>query len=200
MFSWNQQTQLYSLVHTFGTWIFQICTLYDCCAFKCEICWKILMFRIQIKSGMQAMSTSHMLRHKTEWAYFSPDSTVISRFSYIQVFQRRLPPEAVDLVSRFLQYSPNLRCTAVRPQCSIRFYILATNYVGWFLVQFHSSNWWVVLQLEACMHPFFDELRDPNTRLPNGRPLPPLFNFRSQGSVIVLKHQCCLSVVNLLFP
>ncbi|CAL4937015.1 unnamed protein product [Urochloa decumbens] len=63
-----------------------------------------------------------------------------------KVFQKKLPPEAVDLVSRFLQYSPNLRCTA----------------------------------LEACMHPFFDELRDPNTRLPNGRPLPPLFNFRSQ--------------------
>ncbi|KAF8757469.1 hypothetical protein HU200_010993 [Digitaria exilis] len=63
-----------------------------------------------------------------------------------KVFQKKLPPEAVDLVSRFLQYSPNLRCTA----------------------------------LEACMHPFFDDLRDPNTRLPNGRPLPPLFNFRSQ--------------------
>ncbi|KAI8490177.1 Glycogen synthase kinase-3 beta, partial [Branchiostoma belcheri] len=31
--------------------------------------------------------------------------------------------------------------------------------------------------LEACTHPFFDELRDPNTRLPNGRELPPLFNF-----------------------
>ncbi|KAJ4733862.1 shaggy-like protein kinase 41 [Rhynchospora pubera] len=66
-----------------------------------------------------------------------------------KVFQKRLPPEAVDLVSRFLQYSPNLRCTA----------------------------------LEACMHPFFDELRDPNTRLPNGRPLPPLFNFKSQEVV-----------------
>ncbi|KAG6501482.1 hypothetical protein ZIOFF_041363 [Zingiber officinale] len=25
----------------------------------------------------------------------------------------RMPPEAVDLVSRLLQYSPNLRCTAV---------------------------------------------------------------------------------------
>eukprot|EP00252_Welwitschia_mirabilis_P009419 TRINITY_DN2199_c0_g1_i2.p1 TRINITY_DN2199_c0_g1~~TRINITY_DN2199_c0_g1_i2.p1 ORF type:complete len:425 (-),score=77.27 TRINITY_DN2199_c0_g1_i2:381-1655(-) len=63
-----------------------------------------------------------------------------------KVFQKRLPPEAVDLVSRLLQYSPNLRCTA----------------------------------LEACVHPFFDELRDPNTRLPNGRPLPPLFNFKPQ--------------------
>ena len=31
--------------------------------------------------------------------------------------------------------------------------------------------------LEACAHVFFDELRDPATVLPNGRPLPPLFNF-----------------------
>ncbi|CAA6663641.1 unnamed protein product [Spirodela intermedia] len=59
-------------------------------------------------------------------------------------FHKRMPPEAVDLVSRLLQYSPNLRCTA----------------------------------LEALIHPFFDELRDPNTRLPNGRFLPPLFNFK----------------------
>ena len=62
-----------------------------------------------------------------------------------KIFHKRLPPEAVDLVSRLLQYSPNLRCTA----------------------------------LEALAHPFFDELRDPNTRLPNGRYLPPLFNFRA---------------------
>ncbi len=30
-----------------------------------------------------------------------------------QVFHKRMPPEAVDLVSRLLQYSPNLRCNAV---------------------------------------------------------------------------------------
>jgi serine/threonine protein kinase len=65
-----------------------------------------------------------------------------------KVFHKRMPPEAVDLVSRLLQYSPNLRCSA----------------------------------LEACVHPFFDELRDPNCRLPNGRPLPPLFNFKPQGN------------------
>ncbi|CAF2034325.1 hypothetical protein BRARA_I00042 [Brassica rapa] len=63
-----------------------------------------------------------------------------------KIFQKRMPPEAVDLVSRLLQYSPNLRCTA----------------------------------LEACAHPFFDDLRDPNISLPNGRPLPPLFNFTPQ--------------------
>ncbi|XP_067317751.1 glycogen synthase kinase-3 beta-like isoform X1 [Anolis sagrei] len=31
--------------------------------------------------------------------------------------------------------------------------------------------------LEACANSFFDELREPNARLPNGRELPPLFNF-----------------------
>jgi len=31
--------------------------------------------------------------------------------------------------------------------------------------------------LEACSHNFFDELRDPTTRLPNGKELPSLFNF-----------------------
>ncbi|GJY82208.1 shaggy-related protein kinase epsilon-like protein [Tanacetum coccineum] len=29
-----------------------------------------------------------------------------------KIFHKRMPPEAVDLVSRLLQYSPNLRCTA----------------------------------------------------------------------------------------
>jgi len=61
-----------------------------------------------------------------------------------KIFHKRMPAEAVDLVSRLLQYSPKLRSTA----------------------------------LEALVHPFFDELRDPNTRLPNGRFLPPLFNFK----------------------
>jgi glycogen synthase kinase 3 beta len=31
--------------------------------------------------------------------------------------------------------------------------------------------------IESCAHAFFDELRDPNTRLSDGRLLPPLFNF-----------------------
>lgn len=31
--------------------------------------------------------------------------------------------------------------------------------------------------LEGMSHAFFDELRDPACRLPNGRPLPPLFNW-----------------------
>ncbi|XP_010556680.1 PREDICTED: shaggy-related protein kinase alpha-like isoform X2 [Tarenaya hassleriana] len=62
-----------------------------------------------------------------------------------KIFPKLMPPEALDLVSRFLQYSPNLRCTA----------------------------------LEALTHPFFDELRDPKPPCtPNGRCLPPLFNFK----------------------
>jgi len=31
--------------------------------------------------------------------------------------------------------------------------------------------------IECCAHSFFDELRDPASRLPNGRPLPVLFNL-----------------------
>eukprot|EP00033_Pygsuia_biforma_P001190 GCRY01001352.1.p1 GENE.GCRY01001352.1~~GCRY01001352.1.p1 ORF type:complete len:360 (+),score=77.70 GCRY01001352.1:230-1309(+) len=34
--------------------------------------------------------------------------------------------------------------------------------------------------LEACAHPFYNELRDPAARLPNGRPLPTLFDFTEQ--------------------
>ncbi|XP_071717736.1 shaggy-related protein kinase epsilon-like isoform X2 [Rutidosis leptorrhynchoides] len=63
-----------------------------------------------------------------------------------KIFKKHMPSEAIDLVSRLLQYSPKLRCNA----------------------------------LEACTHPFFDELRDPNTTLPDGKPLPPLFNFTQQ--------------------
>ena len=35
--------------------------------------------------------------------------------------------------------------------------------------------------MEACAHNFFDELREMGTRLPNGRELPPLFNFTPSG-------------------
>ncbi|CAD6211695.1 unnamed protein product [Miscanthus lutarioriparius] len=75
-----------------------------------------------------------------------------------KLFGKRMPPEAVDLVSRLLQYSPNLRCTAV----------------------------------DACAHPFFDELRDPKVCLPSGRPLPPLFDFTAaelEGLPIELVHR-----------
>ncbi|KAH6786528.1 shaggy-like kinase 13 [Perilla frutescens var. hirtella] len=64
-----------------------------------------------------------------------------------KIFHKRTPPEAVDLASRLLQYSLNLRYSA----------------------------------LEACIHPFFDELHDHNSRLPNRRPLSPLFNFKPPG-------------------
>ncbi|XP_064463822.1 glycogen synthase kinase-3 beta-like isoform X1 [Ornithodoros turicata] len=63
-----------------------------------------------------------------------------------KVFRARTPPEAIDLVSRLLEYTPSARTTP----------------------------------LQACAHAFFDELREPGTRLPNGRDLPPLFNFTEQ--------------------
>lgn len=60
-----------------------------------------------------------------------------------KVFRQRTPEDAINLVSRLLEYTPGARITP----------------------------------LQACAHKFFDELRDPNTRLPNNRELPPLYNF-----------------------
>ncbi|KAF3118912.1 regulator of ime2, variant 2 [Orbilia oligospora] len=68
---------------------------------------------------------------------------------FAKVF-RKAPPEAIDLISRLLEYTPTQRLSAIDAMC----------------------------------HPFFDELRDPNTRLPDSRgtngglrDLPELFNF-----------------------
>lgn len=50
----------------------------------------------------------------------------------------------------------------------------AINLVASLLEYTPSSR---ITPLQACAHKFFDELRDPATRLPNNRELPPLFNF-----------------------
>mmetsp|Transcript_8618 Transcript_8618/g.14800 ORF Transcript_8618/g.14800 Transcript_8618/m.14800 type:complete len:405 (-) Transcript_8618:1243-2457(-) len=67
----------------------------------------------------------------------------IKAHPWTKVFSKRMPPDAVDLVSKLLQYAPQKRMTA----------------------------------MQAMTHNFFDELREPGTKLPNGRPLPPLFNW-----------------------
>ncbi|CAL8462707.1 g2240 [Coccomyxa elongata] len=68
----------------------------------------------------------------------------IKAHPWSKVFSKRLPADAVDLVSTLLQYSPVRRCSA----------------------------------LQALTHPFFDELREPGTTLPNGRELPALWNWQ----------------------
>jgi len=49
---------------------------------------------------------------------------------------------------------------------------------------------------EALAHQFFDELRDPNARLPNGKPLPPIFNFTDEE----LRRMVKLGLVKKLIP
>lgn len=61
--------------------------------------------------------------------------------------------------------------------------------------------------LEACAHAFFDELRQPNTRLPSGRELPLLFNFSPVGRSTIISLNTaglvvgvsCRLVIILLF-
>lgn len=66
---------------------------------------------------------------------------------FSKVFRPRTPPDAIDLISRLLEYTPSARLTAI----------------------------------EAICHPFFDELRTGDSRMPNGRDMPPLFNWTKEG-------------------
>lgn len=67
---------------------------------------------------------------------------------------RKASSEAIDLISKLLEYTPTQRLSAI----------------------------------DAMVHEFFDELRDPNTRLPDSRhpggaprALPALFDFSRHG-------------------
>jgi glycogen synthase kinase 3 beta len=78
-----------------------------------------------------------------------------SNTNVIQVF-RKADPNAIDLISKLLEYTPTQRLSAV----------------------------------EAMVHPFFDELRDPHIKLPdsrhaNGAPkdMPNLFEFSHHGKM-----------------
>ncbi|ORX74036.1 Pkinase-domain-containing protein [Linderina pennispora] len=62
---------------------------------------------------------------------------------FSRIFRNRASPEAIDLITKLLDYTPTKRLSSI----------------------------------QAMTHPFFDELRDPNTRLHNGQPLPELFDF-----------------------
>ena len=64
-----------------------------------------------------------------------------------QVFKGRASEDAIDLVSKLLEYNPGAR---INP-------------------------------LQACAHSFFNELRQEGTVMPNGKELPPLFNFTAHG-------------------
>ncbi|VDM25237.1 unnamed protein product [Toxocara canis] len=56
--------------------------------------------------------------------------------------------------------------------------------------------------LDACVHPFFDEVRKPSCKLPNGRPIPVCTDFTLQelGSKTNLASSLCTARVNSFFP
>ncbi|THU62037.1 hypothetical protein C4D60_Mb01t00940 [Musa balbisiana] len=97
-----------------------------------------------------------------------------------KIFHKRMPPEAIDLTSRLLQYSPSFRCTALEACAHPFFDELREPNARLPNGRPLPSLFNFKQELEACAHPFFDELREPNARLPNGRPLPSLFNFKQE--------------------
>lgn len=59
--------------------------------------------------------------------------------------------------------------------------------------------------IDAMVHPFFDELREPNTKLPDSRhqtgqlkDLPPLFNFSRHGGYPSLPPVSAVTLANLI--
>jgi len=65
---------------------------------------------------------------------------------FSKVFRPKTPVDAVDLISKLLEYTPTVRMSAIESMC----------------------------------HPFFDELREPGAKMPNGKDLPDLFNFTAE--------------------
>jgi serine/threonine protein kinase len=72
---------------------------------------------------------------------------------WTKVFPANTPEDAIDLISRMLEYTPTKRITA----------------------------------LEACSHRFFNELRKKDFAMPNGIPVPQLFDFSPEE--LALAHE-----------
>jgi len=116
------------------------------------------------RDQIRTMNPNYM-EHKFPQIKPHPFSKVLNHFPTISRSQRssninkvfrKADSNAIDLISRLLEYTPTQRLSAI----------------------------------EAMVHPFFDELRDPNTKLPdsrhtNGAPkdLPVLFDFNHHGKL-----------------
>jgi glycogen synthase kinase 3 beta len=116
------------------------------------------------RDQIRTMNPNYM-EHKFPQIKPHPFSKVrISSFTSLPVFPglrlsqvfRKADADAIDLISRLLEYTPTQRLSAI----------------------------------DAMVHPFFDELRNPATRLPdsrhqNGGPrdLPVLFDFSHHGKI-----------------
>ena len=73
--------------------------------------------------------------------YMEHKFPAIKPHPFSKVFRPRTAPDAIDLISKLLEYTPGDRLSAY----------------------------------EAMVHPFFDELRLPDGKMPSGREFPPLF-------------------------
>ena len=95
-----------------------------------------------------------------------------------KVFRARTSPEAIDLggfdnklcnsMVRKI-YNFNMRYSDINNLIYSQLYSVSR------LLEYTPSA--RITPLQACAHTFFDELREPGTKLPNGREMPPLFNF-----------------------
>ena len=75
---------------------------------------------------------------------------------FLQMFHKRMPPEAVDLVSRLLQYSPNLRFTAVSQNLNadINIYFCINIHKIFIFSCIHILSAYICIHLTYCAYKY----------------------------------------------
>ncbi|KAH8294391.1 hypothetical protein KR054_011924 [Drosophila jambulina] len=107
---------------------------------------------------------------------FPGDSGVDQIVEIVKVMGTPTPEQLRDMNPQYKQFKlPQLKPHPWAKVFRIRTPTEAIDLVSKMLIYSPNSR---VSPLMGCAHPFFDDLRhDPQQQLPNGRALPPLFNF-----------------------
>jgi len=106
---------------------------------------------------------------------FPGDSGVDQLVEIIKVLGTPTKEEISAMNSNYTEFKfPQIKACQWRKVFRSRTPEEAMEYIGSTLAYAPERR---VKPLAGCAHPFFDELRDSRTRLPNGKELPPLFDF-----------------------
>jgi len=96
-------------------------------------------------------------------------------FYLVQVLGTPTREEISDMNSNYTEFKfPQIKACQWRKVFRSKTPEEAMDFIGSTLAYSPARR---VKPLDGCAHPFFDELRDPRTRLPNDTPLPPMFDF-----------------------
>ncbi|KAL3757638.1 hypothetical protein ACHAWU_009483 [Discostella pseudostelligera] len=106
---------------------------------------------------------------------FPGDSGVDQLVEIIKVLGTPTREEISSMNSNYTEFKfPQIKACQWRKVFRSKTPEVAMDFIGSTLAYDPEKR---IKPLEGCGHPFFDELREERTRLPNGNALPPLFDF-----------------------